>query len=121
MTYETTKIRTLAEQIVAAVQQARRDEVAEKIGLRVDDGVDLRVGQMLDDSRIWIDGEPTDETLDGTCAIDTTDLPRALQMAASYYGDRVSIIIGTYAETGEDDGEIIIRRAQVYATWPLPR
>lgn len=121
MTYEVTKISTLAEQIMTVVQQARQDEVAEWIGLRVDDEVDLQVGQILDGSRIWIDGEPTEETLDGTCAIDTANLGRALRLAASYFGDRVSIIVGTYAQAGEDDCEIIIRDAQVHATWTLPR
>ena len=86
----------------------------EYVGVRVHDD-QYAIGQTMPDSRRWDDGEPTDDMLDGTSAIDLRD-NRAAQLIQAYMGDYLSIIAGWYASDGEDDGEIVIRDAVVLAT-----
>ena len=58
----------------------------EYYGVRVTDGENIAVGDELDQSRIWVDGEPTDEYLDGTCAIEVIDgnVSAAIETAKIY-------------------------------------
>ena len=67
------------------------------------------LGETLDNSFVWVDGEITDEELNGTCAIRIDDA----ELAKGYYGDHVAIIGGDSVEYGQDLGEIIIRNAEV--------
>ena len=88
----------------------------EHYGLRVTEEA-LEVGQIPADSRIWIDDEPTDETLNGASVIKINDIDSALKMIAMYFGDHVALIGYDFAEWGLDDGEHIARNGRVLATF----
>lgn len=72
------------------------------------------VGAYLGKSHVWVDGECTDETLNGISAIrvtpETVDQVVAL-IRSTYCWDAEQIVLvgGFEREHGEDDGEIIIR------------
>ena len=98
---------TKAEAIKNIIKRAEeiKDEYAyDFIGVRVQES-EFNKGEILDNSYVWVDGEMTDEELDGTCAIRIDDA----QLAVSYFGKHVAVI----GEYGEDLGEIIIREAEV--------
>lgn len=90
-------------------------------GIRVDDDVNYSVGDQTAPSRIWADGDPTEDTLNGTSCIGlrtdagAEDIAAALDAADSYYGNRLYLIAGDSMEYGEDAGEYIIRDAVVIA------
>lgn len=77
----------------------------EKFGIRVQE-VPFEIGTMDHVSRVWIDGEETEEDLDGVCAQDVTTLDK---YSNEYFGDYVAIVAGNDYEYGADSGEIIIR------------
>ena len=87
----------------------------EYIGIRVEDGIEYEIGDYANDSRVWVNGDPMDETLNGTCCIgiNGSNCAKALELANSYVGNRVYIIGGDSMEFGEDEGEYIIRNAVV--------
>lgn len=70
----------------------------------------VEAGQTLENSFVWVDGEITDEEIDGTCGIDIES-----KAGGGYFGACMAIIGGYDAEYGEDDGEIIIKNAEVIA------
>ena len=78
------------------------------IGIRVSDN-EFTKGEILDNSFVWVDGEATDEELDGTCAIMLKDA----KLANAYHGSHVAIIGSDSMEYGQDLGEIILRDAEV--------
>ena len=78
------------------------------IGIRVSDN-EFTKGEILDNSFVWVDGEVTDEELDGTCAIMLKDA----KLANAYHGSHVAIIGSDSMEYGQDLGEIILRDAEV--------
>ena len=78
------------------------------IGIRVSDN-EFTKGEILDNSFVWVDGEVTDEELDGTCAIMLKDA----KLANAYNGSHVAIIGSDSMEYGQDLGEIILRDAEV--------
>lgn len=92
-------------------------------GLRVEDGRTFAVGEFLPNSRVWDDGEPTDDEVDGTCAIDLGDEPSiddivtAIEQAQSYNGSTLVLIAGKYRGYGQDDGEAVIKQARCLAIW----
>ena len=78
-------------------------------------------------SYVWIDGDMTDEELDGVSAIDTKMLyqydieenARRLELAIkrskpyAHFGRKPYLIMSTYAEEGNDVDEIIMQDAVV--------
>ncbi len=90
--------------------------------LRVDSG--MAVGDELAPSRVWVDGEVTDEMLSGTSAIKIGFDPRpdlverALKTASCYLGDQIALVAGRILEEGVDEYEIIIESPAVIAVWP---
>lgn len=78
------------------------------IGIRVSEN-EFTEGEILDNSFVWVDGEMTDEELDGTCAI----LLKDAELANAYHGSHVAIIGSDGMEYGQDLGEIILRDAEV--------
>lgn len=90
----------------------------EYIGIRVqDDAYGMQVGQTVEhNSHVWIDGDETDEELNGVCAIYAEAIGR---ISTTYYGDTVIILGSQSAEYGEDDGEIIMQDAVVLAVMHL--
>ena len=77
------------------------------IGVRVQE-VPFELGSIDHNSHVWDDGDDTGVELDGICACTLDRLG-----ANNYFGDHVAIICGNDVEYGEDDGEIIIRDAEV--------
>jgi hypothetical protein len=86
-------------------------------GLRTDTR-EFAIGEDLAASFVWIDGNLTDEQLDGTCATEICDgnIDRAMKAHRSEgYVGKQYVIAGDYMTYGEDSGEIIIRDAIVVA------
>jgi hypothetical protein len=94
------------------------------IGIRAMTGGEVvGEGDELSKSFVWIDGERTNERLEGTCAVncgfdgfDSLDrLSEALKIVKAYDGQVV--LVGTNTETyeGNDVGEIVMPNAVVIA------
>lgn len=87
-------------------------------GIRVDDNVNYKVGDYTANSRVWVDGEVTEEELDGTSCVGfqyEDEIESALEIANSYFGNCVYVIAGNDMEYGEDSGEYVIKDAVVIA------
>jgi len=96
------------------IRQALREAKALRadyayVAVRVQTGT-VSVGDILAPSHVWVDGDPTDETLPGTCAFCSAPTD-----GTKYMGDCLIVVGGDIAEYGEDDGEIIIEDAEVLA------
>lgn len=89
------------------VEELELEETYAYVGVRVQE-VPFELGQIDHCSKVWVDGEETDEELDGVCATKLDKLT-----ANEYFGDYVAILCGNSAEYGEDAGEIIISDAIV--------
>lgn len=96
------------ENIMNRIEEIRENSDYEYIGVRVQENEFVK-GEILDNSFVWVDGEMTDEELDGTCAVKLEDV----ELAKGYFGDHVAVIGGDSMEYGQDLGEIIIRDAEV--------
>jgi hypothetical protein len=99
-------------------------------GIRVVDGPAPGVGDELPPSRIWDDGEPTTELLNGTSAVGIwapteEAVKKALSEAGiterggySYYpGQTVLLVASETASYGEDIDEIVMQGARVVAVF----
>lgn len=100
--------REAIENIIRRVEEINNEYAYDFIGIRVQEK-EFTLGETLDNSFVWIDGECTEEELDGTCAIRLSDS----KLANEYFGDHVAVIAGYYGTYGEDLGELIIRDAEV--------
>lgn len=96
------------EKIMERIEEIKDEYDFGYIGVRVQEDAFV-LGETLNNSFVWIDGEMTDEELDGTCAIRIDDA----KLAKGYHGDHVAVIGGDHVEYGQDLGEIIIRNAEV--------
>lgn len=72
------------------------------------------VGGSLGKSRVWIDGEPTEEELDGISTIKVTagtvDLALEIVRRTYCWSDETIVLVGGYVGAwGDDDGEFVIR------------
>lgn len=97
-----------------------------------------QVGDILPNSYAWVDGEKTDEELDGACCmhiatISKDSIIKAINKLgnkaqkrfglpvngynAGYNGDNFLLVCGEYGKGGEDIGEIVIRDAKVIAVF----
>lgn len=81
----------------------------EYVGVRIQEEP-FSPGEIDHRSSVWVDGDETDEVLDGICAIDVNSVHRIANNPwfYGYPGDHCAIIAGNSATGGEDDGEIII-------------
>lgn len=104
-------------------------------GIRVDEEIVYSAGDTCYNSRQWLQDRPEDleETeleynkglgcwdcgeLSGTCALrvkSVEDLEEMIERSKMYYGKHVTLIGGQYFEYGADEGEVIIRDAEVLA------
>ena len=78
----------------------------------------VKIGDVLDNSFEWDDGNPTEEELNGTCAIDTFENPEyAFSLVKTYNRNHNEImIIGSdNAEYGFEEEELIMKDAVVLA------
>ena len=66
----------------------------------------------LDCSFDWIDGEQTDEELNGTCAVSVNEYcnleERLEQVKKDYCGTTILLIADKYCEYGNDENEVIL-------------
>ena len=97
------------------------------IGLRVmTNDVKVKVGELLDNSFEWVDGDPTDNELDGTCAltlkydgyeVNENWLNKMLDNAKDYItnDEQLVIIGGSDSYEGNDLNEIVISDAHCIA------
>lgn len=79
----------------------------EFVGVRVQEQ-DFELGTIEHLSHVWDNGDDTGVELDGICVCSLDRMG-----VNNYFGDHVAIICGNEAEYGEDDGELIIRDAEV--------
>lgn len=79
----------------------------EFVGVRVQEQ-EFELGTIEHLSHVWDNGDDTGVELDGICVCSLNRLG-----VNNYFGDHVAIICGNEAEYGEDDGELIIRDAEV--------
>lgn len=100
--------REAIENIISRIEEIMDNSEYEYIGVRVQEN-EFSLGEILDNSFVWVDGEMTDEELDGTCAVKLEDA----ELANGYYGNHVAIIGSNSMEYGQDLGEIILRDAEV--------
>ncbi len=86
----------------------------EYIGIRVqEEDYGLSVGDTVYHcSKVWVDGEETDEELDGVCAMSI----KQLNLVEGFYFGKCVLVLGSnYAGYGVDPGEIVMRDARVLA------
>jgi hypothetical protein len=70
------------------------------------------VGHMFDNSRVWIDGEPTEEYLEGTSAIiESQDAHTGEQYRAVF--PYKYLVEGRWIADGEDDGEVVLEECTI--------
>ena len=86
-----------------------------------------KIGDVLEPSYQWIDGERTEEGLGGTSGIGLLGAretkPISLEKVdqlMQYAGDKIAIIAGDNGYAGEDPGEIVIEDAEVLAIFNNP-
>lgn len=129
--------------MLESIKKAVENEYFDYFGIRVDSGIRYNVGDIANNSRQLFQDAEYDEDdelvypyiedgiyagfydggeLDGTCVIkfdndDEESINTAIKLIKSYYynGDTIHVLGGNYAEYGNDNGEIIIRDAQVLA------
>lgn len=70
---------------------------------------EFELGKISHKSLVWIDGEETEEELNGICVIDVNKI----DVACDYFGEHIALIAGNIAECGNDIGELIIGDAEV--------
>lgn len=94
--------------IMNRIDEIKENAEYEYVGIRVQEN-EFTKGEILDNSFVWVDGEMTDEELDGTCAVKLEDA----ELIKGYFGDHIAIIGSDSMEYGQDLGEIILRDAEV--------
>ncbi len=84
-----------------------------KFGIRIQEQP-FELGAINHNSKVWIDGDETDEELDGVCAIDINS-PEALESLKGngYFGSYIALLAGCNFEYGFDAGEVILKDAVV--------
>jgi len=85
------------------------------IGIRVQEQRTNEIGDyMTHKSSIWIEGEETEELLDGVSAVDVREAAHLEDVDYGGYMGNVVYILGCdYATYGEDEGEIVMEDAIV--------
>ena len=94
----------------------------EMLALRVDNDMQYEIGDVCATSRRWDDNEPTDDMLDGTSGIevDARSIKDVLaDIDNTYVGDQIVLIRGWHYVRGEDEGEVVIKGAEVVAVWDI--
>ena len=93
-----------------------KEEYSSATGIRIVDKnydeYNSSIGDVLEISHVWEDGEYTEEELDGVSAIDIdAQLPDVSYQG--YFGDKIFVLHGKKEGYGEDNGEIIISNAEI--------
>lgn len=106
-------------ELAKILEEVHENEWYEYIGVRTQDEAFEAEGQPVEhESKIWVDGEETDEALGGLCVTHWASPMIAAHCEdagdAQYIGAHLAIIVGDHATYGEDEGEIIITDPIVY-------
>lgn len=115
---------SLAQEILSAIQAAPMSVTY--FGLRIEDGRTFPVGHYVPNSRVWDDGEPTDDEVNGVSTVglgddvSLDDVENALHQAEAYHGDTIVLVGGKCREHGQDSGEHILRAAVSLGSWSRP-
>lgn len=106
------------EMIEKAKAAIEADEKHETFAIRTQD-VPFSLGKIDHKSLVWIDGDMTDEELDGisATAIDPDDIVKSLSRHSreGYEGEHIAILAGKESKAGEDPFEIIMEAPDVIA------
>lgn len=98
-------------EIYEIAQKVKENSDFDFVGIRVQDYFNEKIGDTLTHrSFVWVDGEETEELLNGVCAIDANRINHTFALSnGGYYGD-VVLILGCngYCEKGADVAEIIM-------------
>ena len=119
------KSRNINETILKAIE----DSCLNSFGVRVmtdnpviAEALTLEVGDSVNNSHVWVDGESSDEQLEGVSAItigydefDVEDILYDLEQLRPYrdLGDQIVLIGGDDSYEGNDPNETVISNAQV--------
>lgn len=84
-----------------------------KFGIRIQEQ-SFELGAIDHNSKVWVDGEETDEELDGVCVIDL-NAPEASEAlnGNGYFGSHIALLASDNYEYGADAGEVILKDAEV--------
>ena len=105
-------------EMLKIIEEVKETCEYEYIGIRTQEEP-FEMGGIDHVSSVWVDGEETDETLDGISCTNVDSPAIAahcdeISLAnGNYYGDHIAIIASDDAEYGEDAGELILRDAVV--------
>ncbi|MDO4564854.1 MAG: hypothetical protein Q4C04_04500 [Clostridia bacterium] len=111
----------LTSEMIEKVKEALRTNIEnaldgkksyDRIGVRIQ-SVPFELGEISHNSHVWFDGDDTGDELDGISTIAAEQIERINAGYGEYYGEYAAIIGGDLAEYGEDDGEIVLRNAEV--------
>ena len=94
----------LPEKILNSIEAAKAEYGWDSIGIRIQEDIPFTVGPINHVSRVWIDGEETEEELPGICAISATCiniLCKAATCDVVQYGDDLGEVIMSDAEVVE--------------------
>jgi hypothetical protein len=77
------------------------------VGFRVVNAANesYKIGDIVRPSRVWVDNEPTDEYLSGSCAVNSEKINLT---GYGYIGDTILVLGSNNAEGGNDPGEIVM-------------
>lgn len=108
------KVTTVDSAMLATIDSSKYEDCGySHFGYRIvaadSDDYNSKIGDTLEPSHVWDNGEYTDDLQNGTACID----PKQLSSAQKYYGDRVLVIASDSREWGNDPGEMILRDAKV--------
>ncbi len=97
-------------EIYEIAQKVKENNDYDFIGIRVQEDFNEKIGDILThQSYVWIDGEKTEELLNGVCAIDANRLNHTFAIGNGAYSGDVVLILGCNdCERGEDVAEIIM-------------
>ena len=100
-------------------------------GLRIDEGKPVeKVGDYMPHTRVWENGEPTNNMLNGTSTLGLGEAPTVKDIENAIlgldyyrgpghtYGDTISLVGAPYREHGMDAGEHILRKGIALGIWP---
>lgn len=115
---------------VQTIKNIIEQEEYAKYGLRgmmnnpiTNERVIISIGDIVDNSYEWEDGEPTQEELNGTSAVEVTadTIDNAMELVDAYTWNcsQVALIASEYSEYGNDESEIIMKDAIVLAVWNI--
>lgn len=121
--------------VASSLWDAESESILEKIKQHLEDDDDFMdfglrvipkghradVGDVLAQSKHWVDGEDTGEEIGGTSTIGVSakNIRYAMIMLerSGYQGDQVVLVRGERNGPGEDEGEMIIKDAEVVDSW----